>query len=341
MNSLGTDDIQLNRQDAPLVSIIIPTYNNLNEVDSGIESILKQDYTNIEIIITDDASKERDEKLDAIEQYIRDNQRGNIKNVIISPLSENVGTSRNINNGIRLCNGKYMRLVPPGDEIYDEKVVSKCVEYCERTKAQIVAGQSMILRCDNPKQIDSVKDTIIYRFQSRSGRRCQITPSIKDIRYVSGLPKEKRRKLVASRPIISTVAVFYTMKLLKKTKGFPTKYRLIEDVSFWPYLAKHGVDIHFIPLRMTKYSLGGISNGGKGSDFFWRDFPTIMKEDYISNEYRWGIFKPLLKRLRTRHIDWLNISRGDVVLKDYIIYMDSVMYALYLHMKFLLIGSRL
>lgn len=341
MNSLDTDNKQLNRQDAPLVSIIIPTYNNLNEIYSGIDSILMQDYPNIEIIITDDASKDCDEKIGIIDRYIRDNQRSNIKDVTISLLSENMGTSRNVNNGLGLCNGKYMRFVPPGDEIYDEKVISKCVEYCERTNAQIVAGQSMILRRDDKKQIDNVKNTIIYRFQSRSGRRCQITPSSRDIRYVSGLSKEKRSLLIASRPVISTVSVFYSMKLLKKTKGFPTKYRLIEDVPFWPYLAKHGVDIHFIPLRMTKYSLGGISNGGKGSDVFWQDFPNIMKEDYIANEYRWGIFRPFLKRLRTRDIDWMGISRGDVALKDYMMHMDSVIYELYLHAKFLLTGSRL
>ena len=40
----------------PLVSICIPSYNHQNYISQTIESIILQDYQNIELIIIDDCS---------------------------------------------------------------------------------------------------------------------------------------------------------------------------------------------------------------------------------------------------------------------------------------------
>ena len=39
----------------PLVSILIPTYNSVDFVEDTVRSIMNQTYTNIEIVIVDDA----------------------------------------------------------------------------------------------------------------------------------------------------------------------------------------------------------------------------------------------------------------------------------------------
>ena len=44
---------------SPLISVIIPTYNCENYIDRALESILGQTYSNIEIVVVDDASHDR------------------------------------------------------------------------------------------------------------------------------------------------------------------------------------------------------------------------------------------------------------------------------------------
>lgn len=51
----------------PLVSIVMPAYNAEKYIGEAIESILKQTYTNIELVIIEDCSE--DDTLDIIRSY--------------------------------------------------------------------------------------------------------------------------------------------------------------------------------------------------------------------------------------------------------------------------------
>ena len=49
----------MDEKEQPLVSIVIPAYNNENTIIATLESIRNQSYKNIEIIIIDDNSKDK------------------------------------------------------------------------------------------------------------------------------------------------------------------------------------------------------------------------------------------------------------------------------------------
>ena len=49
--------------ESPLVSIIMPAYNAEKTIKSSIDSILCQSYSNLEIIIVDDGSKDNTAKI--------------------------------------------------------------------------------------------------------------------------------------------------------------------------------------------------------------------------------------------------------------------------------------
>lgn len=51
----------------PLISVVVPVYNVAKYLKKSIESIVNQTYTNLEIILVDDGSK--DESGDICEDY--------------------------------------------------------------------------------------------------------------------------------------------------------------------------------------------------------------------------------------------------------------------------------
>ncbi|WP_083829471.1 glycosyltransferase family A protein [Oceanimonas sp. GK1] len=52
----------------PLVSVVIPCYNHAQFVQESIQSVIDQDYENIELIIIDDGSK--DNSVEVIQEMI-------------------------------------------------------------------------------------------------------------------------------------------------------------------------------------------------------------------------------------------------------------------------------
>ena len=56
-----------------LFTVIIYAYNNLQYLKECVDTILEQDYSNIELLITDDNSK--DFSINSISKYINDNKR--------------------------------------------------------------------------------------------------------------------------------------------------------------------------------------------------------------------------------------------------------------------------
>ena len=59
------------------VTIMIPTYNQAKYISKAIESALNIDYSNIEVIVSDDCSTDNTEEV--ISKYLEDNRFKYIK----------------------------------------------------------------------------------------------------------------------------------------------------------------------------------------------------------------------------------------------------------------------
>ncbi|MBO5530138.1 MAG: glycosyltransferase family 2 protein [Bacilli bacterium] len=92
-----------------LFSIIIPIYNSANTLERCIDSIIKQDYKNLEIILVNDGSK--DNSLKICEKYKK------MDNRIILINKENGGVSSARNEGLKIAKGEYISFVDSDDYI--------------------------------------------------------------------------------------------------------------------------------------------------------------------------------------------------------------------------------
>jgi glycosyltransferase involved in cell wall biosynthesis len=87
----------------PLVSVIITTYNRCAMVGDAIESVLKQDFLDYEIIVVDDGST--DSTNDALRKY----------NQVNYFYQENQGISRARNQGLALSQGEFVCFLDSDD----------------------------------------------------------------------------------------------------------------------------------------------------------------------------------------------------------------------------------
>ncbi len=93
----------------PLVSIIIPHYNNYLILEECIKSLKKNQYNNIEIIVVDNASKD-----DSVLQI-----ENNFPDIIIKKSKRNLGYAGGCNFGSKNANGEYL-LFLNNDTIHNE-----------------------------------------------------------------------------------------------------------------------------------------------------------------------------------------------------------------------------
>lgn len=95
--------------DKPLISVILPVYNVDKYLDKCIESIIKQTYKNLEIIIVNDGSSDGSSLIC--------NKWGNFDNRIKIINKKNAGLGKARNTGLDHANGKFVMFVDSDDFI--------------------------------------------------------------------------------------------------------------------------------------------------------------------------------------------------------------------------------
>lgn len=104
----------------PLISVIIPMYNAEKTILPCIQSVIEQTYSNKEIIVVDDGSK--DSSPDIVKT---------IPNVLLVS-QENAGPGSARNTGIRAAHGEWIAFIDSDEAWQDREKLSKQIEFNTR-----------------------------------------------------------------------------------------------------------------------------------------------------------------------------------------------------------------
>lgn len=212
-----------------LVSVVVPSYNYEKYITECLESIEKQDYKNIELIIVDDCSKDNSKVL--IEKFInkcRNNNR--FMDIKYAEHTENKGAHYTINEGIEQAKGKYIAVIN-ADDLYESNRFSRIIPKMEKERAniafsdvEIINGKSILAQGEEAESFRNIQKRI-----SECGK----------VSYA----------LMSQNVAISTGNMVFTKRLYNELYGFK-EYKYIHD---WDFILRAAILQEPIYIEGTKY----------------------------------------------------------------------------------------
>lgn len=135
------------------ITVIIASYNpNIIKLKRTIYSVVKQKNINLQLIITDDGSKNN--LFYETEQFLKELNFNNYQ--LISDEANN-GTVKNIYKALKYVKGKYIKLLSPGDYLYSPDTLSKWFRYLTNNNYDLSFGDA-VYYCEENNRMHYVKD---------------------------------------------------------------------------------------------------------------------------------------------------------------------------------------
>lgn len=204
------------------VSIITVTLNNAEYIEACIQSVINQDYENIEYIVIDGGST--DGTIDVIKKY------ENKINVWISEPDEGIYNA--MNKGIEIASGDVIGFLNADDVYYDSDVLEKIASVMKYSNTD--ACYSDLVYVDNNDLNKVVRYWRSHEFQA-------------------GFFK---KGWVPAHP------TFFARKSIYDQYGtFDLRYKLAADYELMArFLEYHKIRVSYVPKVTVKMRIGGASN---------------------------------------------------------------------------------
>ncbi len=189
-----------------MVSVIIPTYNRGYCISESIDSVLNQEYRQLELIVVDDGST--DETPDLVAKY---------PDLIYLRLEKNSGVSHARNLGVEWAQGELICFLD-SDDLWEKNKLMVQVDWMQA----------------HPDCRVSYSDEIWIR----NGVR--VNPMEKHRKYSGDIYQQ-----CLALCIVSPSSVMLRSSLLQEVGGFDETFPVCEDYDLWLRIA-HRYPFHFI-----------------------------------------------------------------------------------------------
>lgn len=233
----------------PLISIITPAYNAERFIEETIHSVLEQTYSNWEMIIVDDQS--RDKTVEIVKKYVEKDKR--IKLIM---LEENGGSAVARNTAMKNSEGKYIAFLDSDDLWYPNKL-EKQLEFMQANDI-------------------AFSFTEFERIQQDGSPTGQVSNAPKSVGY-SDLMKHC---------IIGCLTVMLDRTKIGELRMPDIRTR--QDYAFWLQITRNGIRAYGLPEVLAKYRLveNSISrNKWRAAKKNWYVYKHVEKQGLIKSTW--------------------------------------------------------
>ena len=254
---------------SPLVSIIIPAYNAANYLSEAIDSALAQTYSNIEVIVINDGSKDNGETEKIALSY---------GNRIKYYAKENGGSSSALNFGISKMQGEWFSWLSHDDLYYPEKI-ERQIEFLNELPNNIRSQHVLF----SASELINATGKIIRK------------PSTKCIAQTAGrINSISGNEFLIAEPTKNNFhgcSCLVNIKVFNEIGCFDENLRLLNDVDMWYRIYSHGYIIRYVPEILVKgrvhakqlSTLIGYSYHNSEQDMFWSRSLHWLKDNHPQN----------------------------------------------------------
>lgn len=218
----------------PLVSVGVLTYNSAKTVVETLESIKAQTYQNIELIISDDASK--DDTVEVCQKWIDENKDRFVRCEILT-VPENTGIPANANRRLMAAKGVWSKGIAADDALLPD-CIENFINYTKtHPEAEVIFAN--VNRYQNTFEEKNYINTVDY-----DGKEfCE--------KYQT--PQSQHAALI-ERFYCLPGTMLGKIEVLKKIK-FDESIKYMEDYPMWLRLTKAGVRFYFMDKVVMNYRL--------------------------------------------------------------------------------------
>ena len=221
----------LNKNTQPLVSVGIITYNSSKYVLEALESVYNQTYQNIELIVSDDCSK--DDTVQIVEKWLHNKSSRFVETKLLT-VEYNTGTTKNCNRLLRACKGEFIKSFA-GDDVLLPDAIEKYVSFViNRPAVKWVFAKA--IRYNGKISDDCIMQGVSYKMVKSFAEMSQ---------------KDQFRRLVIFNYLWYPTH-FFSRSLLESIGGYDESFGIYEDYPNNLKLYRKGEKSYFL----DEYTLG-------------------------------------------------------------------------------------
>lgn len=223
----------MRKNNNPVVSIIIITYNSSKYVLETLQSALSQTYLNIELIISDDCST--DDTVKICQNWLTKNRKRFNKAELITT-TKNSGIASNCNRGAKSASGEWIKIIA-GDDVLENDIIERYIKYIR------LKGEVSIL----------YSNVRIYRNEFTENN---LLPEV----VLNKLPfnqnettAEEQFEILLRSNSVWASTIMIERSILKKVGWYNEDYPFFEDRPLLLAVLKAGYKIHYLDFFGAKY----------------------------------------------------------------------------------------
>lgn len=224
----------MNKTSMPLVSVIIITYNSSRHVLETLESIKAQTWGNIQLIISDDASK--DDTVRICADWIKENRRRFQETKLIT-VEKNTGIAANCNRGIREVKGEWVKLID-GDDVLMDNCIADNLEYAWRfpEASFVISNVEEIDENSIPMEKKTVNEGLLF--------------------FVRRQSVKEQLKAYARWPVfLNSPTFFFKSESINFIGFFDEEFKIYEDMPMVFKIIGLGAKIYYMNKPTVKYRI--------------------------------------------------------------------------------------